>query len=119
MNEHQELIVDALTFSRTLYEEYGTEWKVDAAIEWVKGENIQGTTECFGWQSMDSAPKNKRILLCSGNEIYVGHYGKSLDTGHEAWIVGCWRVSDDSDNQLLLHSPQQWMPLPELPKTGE
>ncbi len=63
------------------------------------------------WKEIDTAPRNKRVLLWSGQEIYAGHWSKHIETNDEAWIVAQW---GDGDQALV--KATHWMPLPEPPK---
>lgn len=64
-----------------------------------------------GWLPIETAPKDKRILVWSGQEIYAAHWVKHITTDDEAWIVAQW--GDEGDQALV--KPTHWMPLPEAP----
>lgn len=63
------------------------------------------------WQPIDTAPKDKRLLVWSGQEIYAAHWAQHPVTGDEAWIVAQW---GDGDQALV--KPTYWAPLPEPPR---
>lgn len=63
-----------------------------------------------GWNPIETAPKNKRILVWTGQEIYAAHWAKNMFTDDEAWIVAAWGTERD---QALVH-PTHWAPLPAL-----
>jgi len=60
------------------------------------------------WQPIETAPKDQRVFLLSElGEIYAGHWGESVETGHQAWIIAEWGNEGD---QLLIEHPTHWMP---------
>jgi hypothetical protein len=63
------------------------------------------------WQPIETAPRDKRILVWSGQEIYAAHWVRNMITNDEAWIVAQW--GDECDQALV--KPTHWLPLPEAP----
>lgn len=63
------------------------------------------------WQPIDLAPKDKRVLVWSGQEMYCAHWAQNQATGDEAWIVAEWGEEGD---QALVRATH-WMPLPAPP----
>ena len=63
------------------------------------------------WKPIETAPKDKRLLVWSGQEMYCAHWAQNWQTGDEAWIVAAW--GDEGDQALV--RPSHWMPLPEPP----
>lgn len=61
-----------------------------------------------GWQPIETAPHDKRILVRTDREIYAAHWAQNVETGHEAWIVAEW--GEDRDQALV--TPDYWMPIP-------
>ena len=66
-----------------------------------------------GWQSMDTAPKDRRILLIMDGEMYVGHWVKDYITGHESYSIG---TLPDGAKVLTNFAQEAWLELPELPE---
>lgn len=63
------------------------------------------------WQPIETAPKDKRVLVWSGQEIYAAHWARHMTTDDEAWVVAQW--GEEGDQALV--KPTHWMPLPEAP----
>lgn len=71
----------------------------------------------MNWQPISSAPKDKRVLVWTGQDIYAAQWAKNPYTDEEAWVVGrFWVVGGEEDDQLILKNPTHWQPLPEEPK---
>lgn len=66
------------------------------------------------WLPIHTAPKNRRVLVWSGQELYCAHWAQSATTGDEAWIVAEWGTEGD---QALVR-PTHWMPLPTAPNAN-
>jgi len=67
----------------------------------------------MNWLDISTAPKDKRILIWTGQTIYAAQWAKNPYTNDEAWVVG--RFGDEGD-QLILKNPTHWQPSPEPPK---
>lgn len=67
------------------------------------------------WQPIETAPKDARILVWSGQELYAAHWAQNPFTGDEAWIVAEW--GDERDQALV--KPTHWMPLLAPPIAGQ
>jgi hypothetical protein len=65
-----------------------------------------------GWQPIETAPNDKRIIVWSGQEMYAAHWARNPFTDDEAWIVAAW---GDEGDQALIKNPTHWMPLPAAP----
>lgn len=65
------------------------------------------------WHPIESAPRDRRLLVWSGQEIYAAHWAQHPLTGDEAWIVAQW-----GDGEQALVKPTHWAPLPEPPQNG-
>ncbi|MBK7491135.1 MAG: hypothetical protein IPI17_03310 [Nitrosomonas sp.] len=66
-----------------------------------------------GWQPMDTAPKDRRILLIMDGEMYVGHWVQDFITGYESYSIG---TLPDGMKVLIDVAPEAWHELPELPE---
>jgi len=64
------------------------------------------------WQPIETAPKDRRIILWTGREIYIGHWAKNVETDHEAWIIAEWGDGD----QAMTGAATHWMEAPKAPK---
>lgn len=60
------------------------------------------------WRSIETAPKNKNILICEGEKMYVAIFNK-----FNRWEVDCTCIYAEDASEIL---PEYWMPLPKLPK---
>jgi len=63
------------------------------------------------WKSMDSAPRDRRVIVWTGQEIYCAHWSQNPITGDEAWIIA--EFGDEGD-QLLVR-PELWCEPPTKP----
>jgi len=63
------------------------------------------------WRDIETAPKDTRVLIWSGQERYAAHWSQNPLTGDEAWIVAEWGTEGD---QALVR-PTHWQPLPPPP----
>lgn len=61
------------------------------------------------WQPIESAPKNRPVLLQTENNMYVGHWVQHIETGDEAFLV----AKDDVNGWQLIVKAQFWRDLPE------
>ena len=66
-----------------------------------------------GWQPIETAPKDRRVLVWSGREIYTAHWVKNIFTDEEAWVVAEW--GNEGDQALV--NPILWHSLPTAPQT--
>lgn len=75
-------------------------------------DRVDLVPQCPEWLPIESAPRDKRVLVWSGQEIYAVHWSKNPMTDDEAWIVAEWGT--DGDQALV--KALFWMPLPAAPK---
>jgi uncharacterized phage-associated protein len=66
------------------------------------------------WQPMETAPRDKRVMVWSGQEMYCAHWAQNPMKGDEAWIIAEWGTEGDQ----ALVKPTHWHPLP-LPPNEE
>ena len=66
-----------------------------------------------GWQPMDTAPKDRRILLIIDGEMYAVHWVRDYITGHESYSLG---TLPDDGKVLIGAAPIAWHDLPEPPE---
>lgn len=68
-----------------------------------------GDTVIGGWRDIESAPKDKSILIYAFG-FYVAHWSR-----HYGMWIGF--AHDTSDTMLINHlKPTHWMPIPAPPK---
>jgi hypothetical protein len=63
------------------------------------------------WQPIETAPKDKRVLVWTGQEIYAAQWAKNVFTSDEAWLIVRWEGYD-----ILSRNATHWMPLPDPPE---
>lgn len=65
------------------------------------------------WKPIETAPKDKRILVYTGTEVYAAHWVKNPITDDEAFLIA---LLDNEGNQALVR-PTHWIELdiPEIP----
>ena len=68
------------------------------------------TNNFEGWKHIASAPKDKRIIVWTGQERYCAHWVKNPFTGDEAWCV-----SEDPDGMQHIVYPSHWRGCPNPP----
>jgi hypothetical protein len=64
-----------------------------------------------GWQTIETAPRDRRVVVWTGREKYIAHWAKNPFTDDEAWIVA--NFGDDGDQ--LLVKPVLWAEAPADP----
>ncbi len=83
-----------------------------AAIQFIvtnqQGEVMSNNFE--GWKHINTAPKDRRILVWTGGEIYAAHWVQCPTTGREAYLVS----QDIEGTQHLCH-PSHWRGCPQPP----
>lgn len=67
------------------------------------------------WLPIETAPKDARVLVWTGQERYAAHWVKNPVTGDEAWLVAAW--GDEGDQALV--KPILWHPLTAPPVSQE
>ena len=64
----------------------------------------------MAWQPIATAPKDSRILVFTGQEIYAANWVKNIENDHEAWMVGYMTNGDG-----LVVSAILWHDAPDEP----
>ncbi|MBL4748417.1 MAG: hypothetical protein JKY17_06535 [Magnetovibrio sp.] len=67
------------------------------------------------WQPIETAPKDQRVLIWSGTEVYAAHWVKNPFTDDEAWLLG----TAPDDMQTLVAAPILWHPCPCPPNSED
>ncbi len=67
------------------------------------------------WEPIATAPKDRRVLVWTGLEIFAANWVKNPYTNDEAWVVARWGTNGD---QALVQATH-WMqlPMPPMPPT--
>ena len=66
------------------------------------------------WQPINTAPKDKRILVFTGQEIYAAHWVQNIETEHEAWMIG----EMENGDQAVVNAVS-WCEIPSMRVKGE
>ena len=103
-------------------EECGAVWGYDGLVfPSAKHLDLYTTKvikEAMKQKPIESAPKNKRLIVGTENEVYCANWVKNPYTDDEAWLIGI-----AYNDQILCH-PKYWfceapdLPLP-TPPQGE
>lgn len=79
----------------------------------------------MSWQPIDTAPKNKSVLVFLNGQQHVAWFqddasdpDRDEDDDYESDLNQCWAVTDNKHGPFALRGgrPTHWMPLPEPPK---
>lgn len=62
------------------------------------------------WRLIETAPKNKRVLVWTGIRIYAAEWVQNFINGDEAFCV-----ADLENGESALVKPTHWQDLPEPP----
>lgn len=63
------------------------------------------------WQPIDTAPKDRRLLVWTGQNSHCAQWVQNPYTGDEAWMIAI-----TADNQQVIVKATHWQPLPEPPQ---
>lgn len=78
-------------------------------------EKLRAYQEQQEWKPIETAPKDKRVSVWTGQAVYAAHWAKNILTDDEAWIVAEF---GDSGDQVLVR-PILWKPLTAPPTEQE
>lgn len=66
------------------------------------------------WQSIDTAPKDRRILVRNpAGAVHCAEWATSIDTDENAWRVSVWHGGNGEFNCLLVPNVHEWADIPE------
>ena len=69
--------------------------------------HLTAELEAFGWKTIDSCPRNRRVLVWTGENVYCGEWVQNYLTGDEAFAV-----ADLEDGLRALVYPTHWQDAP-------
>lgn len=67
------------------------------------------------WKPIETAPRDRRIIIWTGVEKYCAHWVKNPFTGDEAWLVGNLHTDGEND-QLVIENALLWAEAPKNPE---
>lgn len=69
------------------------------------------------WQDIETAPKDRRIIIATDTEMYVVNWVQNFITGDDAWRVAVFEADAESSNQVLIKNglAKAWTEAPEHP----
>ena len=73
---------------------------------------ISEEREASGWKAIESAPKNRRILVFNGARVFAAEWAINLFTEEGAWRVATYT---DEGDQIILKDATHWTDYPPLP----
>lgn len=67
------------------------------------------------WEPIESAPRQGRVLVWTGKNIFTASLDKGHSTDEEAWVVPSGYASEAYDDKIRVRATH-WMPLPQPPE---
>ena len=69
------------------------------------------------WKDIDTAPKDRRIIIATDTDIFAANWVKNFVTGDEAWRIAVFEVDSESSDQILIKKglAKAWTEAPEHP----
>lgn len=64
-----------------------------------------------GWQPIETAPKDLRVIVWTGQNIYVAKWVKNILNDHEAFMI----CETGVPGERVIVQPTHWMPCPQQP----
>ena len=96
----------------------------DLTVAWVAGQEeardsfrqrLEEMTQ--EWQPIETAPKNKLVLISDGGEVALSAWGKVSHVPIYGWLN---LMLGPEDVEIIDMRPTHWMPIPAPPRaTGE
>lgn len=69
------------------------------------------------WKDMETAPRDRRIIIATDTEMYIAHWVQNPFTGDEAWRIAVFEADAESSNQVLIKHglAKAWTEAPQHP----
>lgn len=69
------------------------------------------------WKDMETAPKDRRIIIATDTEMYVANWVKNFVTGDDAWLVARLDGHPNGNDQIIIESAlaKAWTEAPPHP----
>lgn len=69
------------------------------------------------WKDIETAPKDRRIIIATYTDMFVANWVKNFVTGDEAWLMAVFDADAENDNQVLIKHglAKAWAEAPEHP----
>lgn len=69
------------------------------------------------WHDIETAPKDRRIIIATDTEMHIAGWVQNQITGHEAWLIVAFDADAENDNQVLIKNgmAKAWTEAPEHP----
>lgn len=69
------------------------------------------------WKDIETAPKDRRIIIATDTDMFVANWVKNFVTGDEAWLMAVFDADAENDNQVLIKHglAKAWAEAPEHP----
>lgn len=69
------------------------------------------------WKDIETAPKDRRIIVATDTEMYVANWVQNFITGDDAWLVARFDDDVNGNDQIIIESAiaKAWTEAPEHP----
>ncbi len=92
--------------------DYRCEEPKHAAGRWNRRAALQQQAQGGGgWWPIDTAPKDRRVLVWTGKNIYVANWVKNIISDHEAFMI----CDTGVPGYRVIVEPTHWKECPEQP----
>jgi len=69
------------------------------------------------WEDIETAPKDRRIIIATETDMYVVRWAQNFLTGHGAWLVARFKDESNGNDQIIIERSiaKAWTEAPEHP----
>ena len=69
------------------------------------------------WEDIETAPKDRRIIIATDTEMYVVNWVQNFITGDDAWLVARFDGDPNGNDQIIIENSKAkaWTEAPEHP----
>lgn len=69
------------------------------------------------WNDIETAPRDRRIIIATDTEMYVANWVQNFITGDDAWLVARFKDESNGNDQIIIESSiaKAWVEAPEHP----